>query len=121
MYRLKTFSLILHIAGWFLFLLFPLLIMDNAEGIAIKPSVLLTWPYIQFCLCYILLFYINSYFLIPQFFLLKKYWRYFACVAVLFAGVIYLSPFDRLMSSRDVFCLWQAISAGWAHPITAPT
>jgi two-component system LytT family sensor kinase len=100
MYRLKTFSLILHIAGWFLFLLFPLLIMDNAEGIAIKPSVLLTWPYIQFCLCYILLFYINSYFLIPQFFLLKKYWRYFACVAVLFAGVIYLSPFDRLMSSR---------------------
>jgi len=100
MYRLKTFSLILHIAAWFLFLLFPLLVMDNAEGIALKPSVLLTWPYLQFCLCYILLFYINSYYLIPKFFILKKYLSYFTCVALLFAGVIYLSPFDRLMSSR---------------------
>ena len=100
MYRLKTFSLILHIAAWFLFLLFPLLIMDNAEGIALKPSVLLTWPYLQFCICYILLFYINSYILIPKFFILKKYLSYFICVALLFGGVIFLSPFDRLMSSR---------------------
>jgi len=100
MYRLKTFSLILHIAAWLLFLLFPLLIMDNAEGIAIKPSVLLTWPYLQFCICYILLFYINSYFLIPRFFILKKYGTYFLCVLLLFIGIIYLRPFDRLMSSR---------------------
>lgn len=100
MYRLKTFAIILHIAAWFLFLLFPLLIMDNAEGIALKPSVLLTWPYLQFCTCYIVLFYFNSYFLIPRFFIKKKYLSYGVCVALLFAGVIYLSPFDKLMSSR---------------------
>ena len=100
MYRLKTFSLILHIAAWLLFLLFPLLIMDNAEGIAIKPSVLLTWPYLQFCFCYILLFYINGYLLIPKFFIKKKYLSYCLCVVLLFAGVIFLRPFDRLMSSR---------------------
>lgn len=100
MYRLKTFSLILHIAAWLLFLLFPLLVMDNAEGGVIKLEVLLTWPYIQFCCCYIFLFYLNSFYLIPKFFIRKKYLRYFIWLAFLYAGIIYLRPFDQLMTNR---------------------
>lgn len=101
MYRLKTFSLILHIAAWLLFLMFPLLVMDNMEGKVMKLSVLFTWPYLQFCLCYIVLFYLNSYYLIPRFFIRKKYLRYFIWVAFLFVGVIFLRPFDRLMDHRS--------------------
>lgn len=100
MYRLKTFSLILHIAAWLLFLMFPLLVMDNAEGGVIKPSVFFTWPYLQFCFCYILLFYLNSYYLIPKFFIHKRYFRYFLWVALLFVGVIFLRPFDTLMINK---------------------
>lgn len=62
-----------------------------------------SWTYFQFCLCYILLFYINIYFLIPKFFLVKKYLYYFLCLLLLCTGVFFLRPFDQLMSSRRLF------------------
>lgn len=58
-------------------------------------------PFLKFSICYISLFYINSYYLIPDFFIPKKYVRYFLCVIILLAGVFYLRPFDELMNSRD--------------------
>lgn len=100
MYRLKTFSLILHLAAWLLFLTFPILIMGNVENVVVMPSVLFTWPYLIFCICYVSLFYINTNYLIPRFFIRKKYLNYFLCVVLLFIGVLFLKPFDGLMSHR---------------------
>ncbi|WP_158797811.1 sensor histidine kinase [Pedobacter sp. L105] len=102
MFRLKAFSIILHIAGWSLFLMFPLLIMENSQEVR-RITEVYTWPYFQFCLCYILLFYINCYFLIPKFFLVKKYLYYFLCLLLLYVGVFFLRPFDHLMNSRRAF------------------
>lgn len=99
MFRFKTFTIILHIAGWLLFLMFPLLFLER-EADADRSTILYSFPYLQFCLCYIVLFYINSYYLIPKFFLHKKYQVYFLIVSLLFAGVLILKPFDQLMSSR---------------------
>ena len=100
MFRLKAFSVILHIAGWSLFLMLPLLFMENGQGTNYLSEIY-SRPYLQFSLCYILLFYINSYLLIPRFFLVKQYLYYFLVVILLFAGVFFLRPFDRLISRRS--------------------
>lgn len=100
MLRLKAFSIVLHLAGWALFLMFPLLFMEsgqNGEGIKIVFS----FAYLSFCLCYISLFYINSYYLIPDLFIPGKYFRYFLSVALLLMATMYLRPFDKLMSIRE--------------------
>jgi len=69
----------------------------NGSGMDVLYSV----PYLRFCICYISLFYINSLYLIPDFFIRKKYLKYFFYVSLLFVGVFYLKPFDRLMNSTD--------------------
>jgi len=100
MLRLKAFSIVLHIAGWLLFLMLPLLFMENGQG-SNWAGTLYSPPFVRFCVCYISLFYINFSYLIPDYFIRKKYTAYFLCIALLFAGVFYLRPFDRLMNSRD--------------------
>jgi len=100
MSRQKVFTFILHIAGWSIFLMLPLLFMSeerNGNGMDVFYSL----PYLRFCVCYISLFYINSLYLIPDFFIRKKYLKYFFYVSILFVGVFYLKPFDRLMNSAD--------------------
>ena len=100
MLRPKAFSFLLHIAGWLLFLMLPLLFMESGQE-GNWPGILYSLPFLRFCVCYISLFYINSYFLIPDYFIRKKYVTYFSCVILLFVGVFYLRPFDKLMNSRD--------------------
>jgi len=100
MLRLKAFSILLHIAGWLLFLTLPLLFMESGPQ-GNWPGVLYSLPFLRFCVCYISLFYINSYFLIPDYFIRKKYIAYFSFAILLFIGVFYLRPFDKLMNSRD--------------------
>jgi two-component system LytT family sensor kinase len=100
MLRLKAFSIVLHIAGWLLFLMLPLLFMENGQQ-GTLPGMLYSLPFLSFCVCYISLFYLNTYYLIPEYFIRKKYVTYFACVVLLFIGVFYLRPFDKLMNSRD--------------------
>jgi two-component system LytT family sensor kinase len=99
MFRFKTFTLILHLAGWLLFLMFPLLFLESGAD-ADRLAVFYSFPYLQFCLCYIVLFYLNSYYLIPQFFIRKNYRVYFLILGILLIGVFSLRPFDKLISSR---------------------
>jgi len=100
MLRPKAFTIVLHIAGWLLFLMFPLFFLENGQD-GNWTATLSSLAYINFCLCYISLFYINAYLLIPGFFIQKKYIKYAFWVLVLFLGVFYLRPFDRLMTMRD--------------------
>jgi len=97
----KTFSLIIHLAGWLLFMAFPLLFInggpDNSDPLLIlqKPA------YWLFCLTYIILFYVNAYLFIPRLFLKKRYIDYTIVVAALLSCVYFLQPFDRLLHSID--------------------
>jgi len=101
MSRFKAFSVIIHIAGWLLFMAFPLLFLNNRGQDNITWSLLQKHSYWLFCYTYVFLFYSNAYFLIPKFFLKKKYALYNIIVLLLFAGVYYLQPFDRLLHSAE--------------------
>jgi len=97
----KTFSLIIHLAGWLLFMAFPLLFInggaDNSDPLLIlqKPS------YWLFCFTYIILFYVNAYLFIPRLFLKKRYLDYSIVVVALLTCVYFLQPFDRLLHNAE--------------------
>jgi hypothetical protein len=101
MSRFKAFSVIIHIAGWLLFMAFPLVFL-NSRG---QNTTILTFlkepAYWVFCSTYIIFFYTNAYLFIPKFFLTKRYWIYSAIVLVLLVCVFFLRPFEKLMRSTD--------------------
>ncbi len=101
MFKLNTF--IIHLAGWLLFLLLPVLFLSS--GISTSEAwVLLSSPYYWlFCLTYLTLFYFNLVFLIPRFFLKRKYLLYGSFVVVLFSCVYFLQPFDKLLAHNPRF------------------
>ena len=97
MFRIRISTLIIHITGWLLFLILPVLFLNsgNKENSA---WVLLTSSYYWlFCLTYLFLFYFNLRVLIPYFFLRKKYTVYALSVIALFYLVYFLQPFDKLL------------------------
>ena len=97
MFRVRTYQVITHVAGWLLFMAFPLLFI-NGGGENIDQFRLLASPYYWlFCASYILLFYGNALFLFPRFFLKKKYVLFGVITLVLLAGVYFLKPYDRLL------------------------
>jgi two-component system LytT family sensor kinase len=102
MSRFKLFLITIHIAGWLLFMAFPLLFL-NRDGQTNAIHVLATPYYWVFCLTYIALFYINGYLLIPQFFLRKKYIGYAVMVFVLLSCVYVIRPYDKLLQANDTW------------------
>lgn len=101
MYRFKAFRIILHLAGWLLFLTFPVLFIGQGKGDELVFTQLLSWSFLQFCLCYSFVFYFNAYCLIPKFFLKKNYLGYAVGVLILLNGVYFLQPFDHLLKSGE--------------------
>jgi hypothetical protein len=99
MSRFKAFTVIIHIAGWLLFMAFPLVFINSRGQDTPAWSLLQKYSYWFFCYIYIFLFYSNAYYFIPQFFLTKRYVIYSAIVLVLLASVYYLRPFDKLLRS----------------------
>jgi two-component system LytT family sensor kinase len=96
MLRLKTFSVIIHIAGWLLFMAFPLLFL-NGWG-TISTFTLLASPYYWlFCITYIVLFYLNAYVLFPKIFLHKKYINYAIICFCLLSCIYFLQPYEKLL------------------------
>ncbi len=100
MLSFRTYQIIMHIAGWLLFMAFPILFINAGQyG---NVHLLLNSPYYwAFCFTYIFLFYLNAYVLIPRFFLTKKYVWYAIISLSLFAGVFLLKPYDRLLRNTD--------------------
>lgn len=100
MQKVKVYLVTVHIAGWFLFMAFPLLFLnggDDTSGLLPLKSPF----YWLFCVTYILLFYANAHILIPRFFLKKRYLIYCIIIAALFAGICVLKPYDRLLRNND--------------------
>jgi two-component system LytT family sensor kinase len=103
MSRFKAFSIVIHIAGWLLFMALPLVFL-NGRGHDNTTWLLFTQPYYWlFCLTYIFLFYINANLFIPKLFLKKKYLAYSIITLLLLTCIYYLKPFDRLLRSSETF------------------
>ncbi|OOQ57185.1 sensor histidine kinase [Mucilaginibacter pedocola] len=103
MLRFKLNNIIIHVTGWLLFLVLPVLFLSTGS----KQSgawILLSSPYYWlFCLTYLTLFYFNLWYLIPSFFLQKKRWVYGGCIVILLGLVWFLQPFDKLLIHNPRF------------------
>ncbi|WP_184543816.1 sensor histidine kinase [Mucilaginibacter sp. FT3.2] len=101
MSRFKAFSVVIHIAGWLLFMAFPLVFLNGRNQDSSTSLILQQPTYWLFCLTYIFLFYINAYLFIPKLFLRKKYVVYAIAILILLTGLLFLRPFERLLHSTD--------------------
>jgi hypothetical protein len=116
MSRFKAFSVIIHIAGWLLFMAFPLVFL-NSRGLGSTTGLLLqTSSYWVFCLTYIILFYLNAYIFIPGLFLKKKYVLYSIITLILLSCVYYLRPFDNLLGGYQNLVNNQTTNPGQPSP-----
>jgi two-component system LytT family sensor kinase len=98
MHRSKLTGFIIHAAGWLMFLGFPLLFMNRTQDNVSSTYFVISSPYYWlFCLTYIFMFYLNAWYLVPQFVFRKKYFIYGVIVLLLSGSVYYLQPFDNLL------------------------
>lgn len=97
MLRFKA-SYVIHAAGWLLFLIFPLLFLNEGLKGGVTWVLLISPYYWLFGLTYMLLFYFNLGYLIPKLLLRKSYFIY-SCIIVFLLGFVYfLQPFDKLLT-----------------------
>jgi hypothetical protein len=86
-----------HILGWLLFMGLIVGFSIHFEETTFLPARLATATIILF-LVYASLFYSNAYLLIPKLYLKKRTVLYFTIIILLFIGVYFLKPYERLLS-----------------------
>ncbi|MBL7739703.1 MAG: sensor histidine kinase [Chitinophagaceae bacterium] len=94
----KLTPIIPHVAGWVFFFSLVLGFVYRSPSIDSPFGIILSFPFLVFCLIFIFLFYFNTYVLIPRLYLERKYVIYAAVIAILFTAVFFIKPFDDLMS-----------------------
>lgn len=100
MRRFRVYSIIVHCAGWLLFMAFPLVFINAGQN-GNEFALLNSSSYWLFCLTYIFLFYINAYLLIPRLLLKKRYPWYGLAVISLMIGVYFIQPYDHLLRGTE--------------------
>ncbi|WP_091208768.1 sensor histidine kinase [Mucilaginibacter gossypiicola] len=96
MSRIKTISVILHIAGWITLMAIPLVFLNSGSGFGDIMILLHNTDYWLFGLTFMVVFYSNTFF-VKWLLLNKRYVAYgFAAFFLLF-GVFCIRPFDRLL------------------------
>lgn len=93
----KLTSVIAHTAAWLFF--FSLVLgfvyrMPDSDGMQGR---ILSLAFLLFSFIYISLFYLNTFVLIPQLYLKKRYFLYIVTVLVLFTAVYTIRPFEGLV------------------------
>lgn len=94
----KLPPIIAHAAAWIFFFSLMLGFLSNAPDNPGISNIVFSWTFMVFCIVYLLIFYVNTYLLIPRLYLEKKYSFYFISVLLLFAAVYFIQPFDDLMN-----------------------
>jgi two-component system, LytTR family, sensor kinase len=90
-------DIFIHVFAGLAFISLPLLFMSGESGNNGAMDIILSVGYWVFCLTYIFIFYLNTYWLIPQLYLKKKYLFYVAIVLGLFVLIAYVRPFEWLL------------------------
>lgn len=102
MLRFRAYLIVVHIAGWLLFMALPLLFINAGEQNGIQ-SVFSSPFYWLFCITYTFLFYFNAYLLVPFLFLKKRYVAYSIITLLLLTGTYFLQPYDRLLRGNEKY------------------
>ena len=76
----------------------PLVFMTDPTDEDSLTPLLLSPHYWLFNFTFLFVFYVNALFLIPHFFFKKKYIIYLTFLVILFTGIFFLRPFDRLFN-----------------------
>ncbi len=99
MYPSKFTSFFIHTAGWLMFLGFPLLFMNRTQDDSSSMTyfIILSPYYWLFCLTYIIMFYLNAWYLVPTFVFRKRFVGYGLIILLLSLCVYYLQPFNNLL------------------------
>ncbi|HLK31007.1 MAG TPA: histidine kinase [Puia sp.] len=97
---MKASSVIAHCVVWLIFLSLPLLFISNQPEGASIISVLFSLNYFIFFITYIAAFYFNALFLVPQFYLKKKFGIYLAVIFLMIIIISFVKPFDGLLSGN---------------------
>ncbi len=98
---MRIYSFITHIAGWILFLSLPILFVGNQSGGSDFWSILFSLNALLFFLTYVGIFYLNSYFLIPQLYAKRRWLLYGLSLLIILTGVWALRPYDRLINKMS--------------------
>ncbi len=98
MQRANLFVIITHVASWLLFLSLPVVFITSQSNNIKAVAILSSFNYWLCFLFFISLFYLHTYFLFPRFYQQKQKAFYFLSVIVLFAFLLWLKPFDKLMN-----------------------
>jgi two-component system LytT family sensor kinase len=88
---------IAHIAGWLIFLSLPILFITGLPGNNQLSTIIASPASWMFFLVYIIIFYSNTYFLIPILYQQKKYLLYILSITVIFISIFFLRPFDNML------------------------
>jgi hypothetical protein len=87
----------IHVFAGLAFMTQPHLFMSGEAGYNGAMDIILSIGYWVFCLTYIFIFYLNTYWLIPQFYFKKKYLFYVVIVLSFFVLIAYARPFEWLL------------------------
>ncbi len=98
MRRISLLSIVLHLAGWILFLSLPLLFIGGQSSSGLAWSILFSADAVLFCASFLFIFYLHTYYLFSYLYLEKKIIAYVLSLLIIFAGIWMLRPFDRLMA-----------------------
>jgi two-component system LytT family sensor kinase len=85
----------IHLIGWILFLSLPMSFVLSQSGSSLG-QLLASAGFWQFCIFYLLLFYIHEYVLLPKLLHRKHKLMYAAALVGLLLAVFFLQPFEKL-------------------------
>lgn len=97
MFRSQKTSIAAHVIGWLLFLGLPLLFVTQQSGVDTFAISIISPRSWLFLLVYMLVFYLNTNYLIPQLYFRRKIALYLVCLAIGLVSIFYLQPFERLI------------------------
>lgn len=98
MFSSRSIQVLLHAVAWLLF--FGLVIGSSAINRTNSISEIISPPFLLLYTVYIFVFYVNEKLLLPRLYLQKKYLLYFGAVCALLLAVVWLRPFDGMVSSQ---------------------
>ncbi|CAG5010273.1 hypothetical protein DYBT9275_04679 [Dyadobacter sp. CECT 9275] len=99
MFRIRN-TWIFHLAGWLLFMSLPLTVMSREPDALVNFRILTSPWFWLFVAVYAVIFYGNTFLLLPYCFRKRRYEVYCLAFVTLFGLMFYLQPFEKLIFDK---------------------
>lgn len=94
----RGLKILTHLLCWLFFICLVAAFLHNSNnGNKTVAQIIFSGTFILFISCYVFIFYLNQYVLMPQLFLKKKYIAFTLITIVLLSGTFYFKPFEQSM------------------------